>query len=507
MQRRQFLVGAAATSAALLLPRTAHAFGAFPQRAKDLLLPASSRVQNVLEVYLYGGLSPWETLYYVDRYGKDDGTFWYQYNTDVLGPDAFDTNEGAMSSCGFGTDFFTPSFFTNDELGNDVMLGPFAGALRERPDLVDRMRLVVQRHDLLPHEAAVPYALTGKRVGQPSMAGLGAHIQQAFIDADRAAGRTRKTPYSYVLASAGAIPSDNTAAFVAAGTHPGTARPLRINVDSAARLQQLLKRDGVGDKRAQHDALVDHYVAQYQQRLRHRGRGEPLRSPRFNELAQSARALHNVDAIASVMREDLLTAPSLDLCASGEVLNLPDQSLKLAAHLLTTASEQARYVCVVDTGLVSASGGGGYDTHTEQAITTARNFTNVIRSLASIVKRPGESAEGKIDLDTTLVILNTEFGRTPTLQQETGGRNHHTNGYVTAFLGGPVPGRTLVGAIDSAAEATSFATPAENRMAALLALGIWPYANEGFVVSDHAEPVSEERGAEAVIERVLGVKL
>jgi uncharacterized protein (DUF1501 family) len=164
-------------------------------------------------------------------------------------------------------------------------------------------------------------------------------------------------------------------------------------------------------------------------------------------------------------------------------------------------------VCVVDTGLVSASGGGGYDTHTEQAITTARNFTNVIRSLASIVQKPGESAEGKIDLDKTLVILNTEFGRTPTMQQETGGRNHHPNGYVTALLGGPVAGRSLVGAINDTAEATSFATPAENRMAALLALGIWPYANEGFVVSDHAEPVSEERGAEAVIERVLGVKL
>jgi hypothetical protein len=507
MHRRQFLVGAAATSAALLLPNRARAFGAFPDRAKDLLLPASSRVQSVLEIYLYGGLSPWETLYYVDRYGKDDGTFWYQYSTDVLGPDALDTNEGAMSSCGFGDDFFAPSFFAKDELGNDVMLGPFAGALRERQDLVDRLRVVVQRHDLLPHEAAVPFALTGKRVGQPSMAGLGAHIQQAFLDVDRAAGTTRKTPYSYVLASGGAIPSDNTAAFVAAGTHPGTARPLRINVDSAARLQQLLKRNGVGDKRDQHDALLDHYVAQYQQRLRHLGRGEPLRSPRFNELAQSARSLRNVDAIAEVMREDLLTAPLLNLCASDEMPNVPDQRLKLAAHLLTTASERARYVCVVDTGLVGASGGGGYDTHTDQAITTARNFTNVIRSLASIVNKPGERVEGKIDLDTTLVILNTEFGRTPTQQQEAGGRNHHTNGYVTALLGGPVPGRTLVGAIDDTAEATSFATPAENRMAALLALGIWPYANEGFVVSDHAEPVSEERGAEAVIERVLGVKL
>jgi hypothetical protein len=510
VKRRSFLQTTALVGGALMLPSLrarAAPFGTFPSRASGLQLPADQRVESVLEIYLYGGLSPWETLYYVDDYGRADGSFWYQYGEDVLGVGDDRSNEAALAACGVDAGDTAPAFFANDELGNDVMSGPFAFGLRERPDLVDRLRLVVQRHELLPHEAAVPYALTGKKVGQPAMAGLGAHLQRYFGEQALAAGATRRTPFSYVLASAAAVPSDNTAAFVATGLHPGNARPLRINVDAAARLEQLLARDGVGRQRDRHDALVEHYVERYQQRLRFKGQGDPLRSPRFKELAQAARALKDVDAIERTLDERLFAPIPGDLCSSGSVDNIPEQSLKLAAHLLTQAEERARYVCVVDSGLTVSSGGGGYDTHTEQALVTVRNFTNLMRGLAGIVNAPGERDPAKLDLEKTLVILNTEFGRTPTMQAATGGRNHHPYAYVTALLGGPVPGRTILGAIDENAEATAYATPAENRMAALLALGIWPYDNGGFVVADHAEPTTEEDGARAVIERVLGVQL
>ena len=104
-----------------------------------------------------------------------------------------------------------------------VELGPFAARLWDRPDVVDRMRLVVQKHNLEPHEAAVPMALTGRPVGQPNAAGLGAHIQRARIDAGLTPDRA--SPHAYVFATGG-ISSDNVAAAAAAGTHPGSARPL-----------------------------------------------------------------------------------------------------------------------------------------------------------------------------------------------------------------------------------------------------------------------------------------
>ncbi len=510
MKRRSFLGASAALSAALLCSGRARAapFGTFPSTARSLLLPEAQRVESVLEIYLYGGLSPWETLYFVESYGKDSGTFWYQFDEDVIGAGNVLSNESALGACVVDAAAAAPAFFANDALGNEVLTGPFAFGLRERADFVDRLRLVVQRHELLPHEAAVPFALTGKRVGQPAMAGLGAQIQRFFVDQDREAGTdSRRTPYSYVLASAAAIPSDNTAAFTATGTHPGFARPLRINVDAAARLEQLLAREGVKDQRAAHDDLVELYVQRYRQRLRYDGGGEPLRSPRFAQLAQASKALRDVDAIQELLDPALLAPINGDLCASGVTVNIPEQSLKLAAHLLTRTGERARYVCVVDSGLTVSSGGGGYDTHSDQTLTTSRNFTNLMRSLSQIVNRPGESDPAKISLDKTLVILNTEFGRTPRAQDGAGGRNHHPDGYVTALLGGPVPGRTILGAIDPDAQATTFATPAENRMAALLALGIWPYDNDAFVVADHREPTSEEEGVVVTTRNVLGVEI
>src|SRR5262249_40158326 len=146
-------------------------------------------------------------------------------------------NATMLTACGtpdmprvFGTDQHPTSPAT-------VELGPFAGKLWDRSDVVDRMRLVVQRHTLEPHQAAVPPALTRRPVGSPNAAGLGAHIQRARIDA----GVARSAPYSYVLATGG-ISSDNVAAAASPGTHPGTARPLLIKTDNASTLTTLLGR-------------------------------------------------------------------------------------------------------------------------------------------------------------------------------------------------------------------------------------------------------------------------
>src|SRR6185295_16366662 len=108
-----------------------------------------------------------------------------------------------------------------DAVGADVEIGPFATRLWDRQDVVDRMRIVVQRHNLEPHEAAVPQALTGRPVGQPNAAGLGAHIQRARLDGRLTPGRA--SPHSYVFATGG-ISSDNIASAASAGTHIGAAR-------------------------------------------------------------------------------------------------------------------------------------------------------------------------------------------------------------------------------------------------------------------------------------------
>jgi len=114
----------------------------------------------------------WETLYFVRDYGTPTdpqfpNTQYYAYAT---------ANADALTMCG-GRDVERP--FAVDANGAMVEIGPFAGRLDTRPDILSRMRIIVQRHELEPHEAAVPMALTGRPVGQPNAADLGAHIQRA----------------------------------------------------------------------------------------------------------------------------------------------------------------------------------------------------------------------------------------------------------------------------------------------------------------------------------------
>ena len=124
-----------------------------------------------------------------------------------------------------------------------------------------------------------------------------------------------------------------------------------------------------------------------------------------------------------------------------------------------------------------------------------------------MINTPGENDPTKISLDDTLVILNTEFGRTPKPQGSTNGRNHYPQAYVTAFIGGPVTTqfKGVSGAIGRDAKPTAdAATPAENRMAALLALGIWPFAPEGFNVADAPSATTELAAAQSAMRKFLG---
>ncbi|HVO30503.1 MAG TPA: DUF1501 domain-containing protein [bacterium] len=478
-------------------------FGDFPTAQVGQILPTASRAKRVLEIFLYGGLSPWETLYFVPEYGTPTDPQYPNQQFYTFGGGGPDSVAAALAACGLSAE---PNGvpFAPDANGKTVNLGPFAVTLRNRTDLTDRMRLLVMRHDLEPHEAAIPLALSGKRVGLPSLAGLGAHIQRFFNDHGDG---SRQSPWSYVF-STGGLPGDNVLAAAATGFHPGTARPLLIKVDSAQALYNLLARSAVGTTtdRQKYDAAIAAYVNRYQDQLRYPGAPDPLRSPRFSDLAQSAVAVSHADAVATVLDPSLFTPLSGNVCGDASSQDIPGMSLKIAAHLLTHPTEPASYVCVSDTGLIEASGGGGYDTHTDNSHDTARNFKNLLDSLAAIINTPGEGNPAKISLDDTMIILNTEFGRTPVPQQGGNGRNHHPYGYVTALIGGPITTaqKGVYGAIGPDGMASTWVTPAEGRIAALLALGIYPFAQEAFFVSDVQGASTEADAITSVTLRTLG---
>lgn len=511
MKRRDFLRWSAAAGAAVVVGRYFHGtsyaspFGEPPDRARSVMLPENRRARRVLEVFLYGGLSPWETLYFVPDYGRSTDPMFPNQQYYTFDFDGTGSSRAANTACGMPVGSELGQFFAQDGNTVDVHLGPFARRLWPRTDLLDRMRLIVQKHRLEPHEAAVPQALTGRPVGQPAAAGLGSHVQRFFLDRDSGG---RAAPWSYVFATGG-ISGDNVSAAASTGAHPGGARPLLIKIDNAEIFARLLDRtevSGAGDK-AQYDALMAAYTGQYGDRLKWNGE-TPVRSNRFADVQIAAQTVGRTDAIQGVLDPSLFVNQGGSSCGRTRSRDIPGMSLQAARHLLTHPTEPASYVCVSDIGLYEASGGGGYDTHEDHAIDTARNFDNVLRSLTAIINGPSENDPTKLSLDDTLIILNTEFGRTPTAQGRTG-RNHHPYGYVTAFLGATITSaeRGIHGAIGPDGRAGAAVTPAENRIAALLSLGVWPFSPEAFAVSDVPGAVSEEDAARLATERVLGVSL
>jgi hypothetical protein len=511
MQRRAFLRAAAAAGvggAALAVgPRAARAqaFGEAPGAAQAAkLLGAGQRAESILEVYLYGGLSFWETFYCVESFGRPDAADPAARNTQFycfFGSQSQATAE-ALGACGRAGPFSMASMltpFARDAAGVDVSLGPYAAPLLSRPDVTARMRVVVNRHDLEPHEAAIPMALCGRRLGAPNMASLGAHVQRYFVEHG-----PRTVPYSYVF-GARSLPIENVRAAVATGLHPGASRPLLIKVDGAAQLAELLGRPafGVEGSRERHDALVRAYGEQLQGRLSFRG--EAGRAPRLRELEQAQSAVEGAGEIQALLDPSLFGAIQGDQCGSGARPNVPAMSLRLATYLLTHPTTPARYCCFVDPGLVSADAGGGYDTHLEAPLTQARNIGNTLTELLSFINAPGERDPRKIDLDRTMIVINTEFGRSPGPQGALG-RNHWPYGYAQIYLGGPVGSgqRGIEGAIGEDGRATSSTTPAENRIACLLALGVWPFSADSYGTSDVTDAQGEIDAVERVSARVLG---
>ena len=509
LSRRRFLQGLAASGAGLTAglrappAYAAQLWGDYPDYAAAAMLPVGKQAKNVLEVFMYGGLCPWETFYVVPEYGHPD---------DPLYPNqqwwTFQEGDDSVSAVHDACKVVTPGpllqEFGVDDLGAMVHLGPFVEPLRSRADIRERLRIHVVSHTLEPHEAAIPYAMSGFRLGQPKLAGIGAAVQHyhqvraPIIDGE---------PFSYVLYSPGDFPTDNLRAASAVGLHPGASRPLSIRVSDSLAFVEALKRNTLGELRPQFDALLNNYRSQYAQRMTWPGAAGAVRSNTWADFEFSVDTLQQTDVLVDILQEQYFEAQMGQACGDVSLVNFPNMGLKLAAHLLTRPDSKARYVSVVDGGLIPASGGGGYDTHNKHIRDSARNLTNLFVELTAIINEPGESDPSKLNLDETLIVLNTEFGRSPT-PQNGNGRNHWPYAYTTVMFGGPVgpDQQGIVGAIGPDALPVGALHPAESRAAILSALGVYPFAPECYAVSDIFGADNETTAGILLNEVVLGVK-
>jgi len=498
--RRRTLAAIAASAAGLAFPAIIRshgtgtvgtAWGTMPTYPEGPIWTSAPDIR-ILEIHLYGGLSMWETFY--------------------CRPPAAANRFRGFTPLAFGAcDTFTdpdPGAFANDAAGNPVHLGVITKPLWAS-SILNKMRIVVLSHRFEPHEGAIPVTLTGFELGNPRLAGLGAPIQHHFAHHDILAGTPQAKPYSYVMwPESFQFPTDNLQASAASGMHDAFAKPLVMRIGpGTASLLTLLQRTGI---RSERDAALNHYVKMYGDQLRHASIADNKRTRArgfvsFESSAEMLKSAPGLNTLLSASASPLsgsftqTAACPASIFGSTAVDNMPGHAIKLAAYLLSqTGAGAPRYACVIDKGLHEHSMGGGYDTHGSQHIEhTQVNLYNVLATLRQLIDA------GTINLNNTMIVLSTEFGRTTGVN-----RDHWPAGFCNVLIGGPVT-RGVSGAImdtihgataaqDGRADPTpapapsmsnpfpvprSFA-PADLRAAILVAANIYPFENEQFAVRD-----------------------
>lgn len=450
---------------------------------------------KILEIYLNAGASPWET-------------FWLPGNGAV--PNFSDYGMGTLPlnllNWGANTASFPceppdiPAAPTNAQLfaaqsgGGNIYWGAPARPLYRRNDILPRCRMITQYHELAPHEAAIPYALAGLRLGNPRRAGTGAAVQRRA----RVVNPAQVLPVSYVMHRNTTFTANAAAT---TGAHPGSSRPLVIQVQGTNAFVDNLARAGITPES---DELLLAMRHEYRDRLRFRGAGNPVRSSGFDGYWVAVELLDDAPALQALFPGNLLVIDSNEnICPthpSATASPVPHAKTMLQAAASLLSSGPARYVCTIDSGLA-----GSYDTHgdgsQEHLLHTSTNLYNVLHHLAAIIHHPVNNPGGTLNLNDTMVIINTEFGRTPNINASNG-RDHWPQGYVTTLIGGPMAGgATVRGAIDATGMtvATHRYSPTDVRGAVLLAAGIDPFAEGNFRFSDFSDVLRAGIATEAQV--------
>lgn len=358
-------------------------WGEAPPDKAHALLPADRRPDGVLDVFLMGGLSAWDTFYLVPEHGDPvrggpfAGQQWWNFHDGVYSP------VQAFSECGGGQrPIYEP--FGLDAAGKTVNLGPWVYPLRDRQDIVQRMRIVVMSHGSQPHNAAVPLAMTGHSRGSARQATTASHVQRHLIGKNTG----RLTPWTYTLYPDNEnVAGFNVEAASSIGMHRSAARPLTVRIRPGSRLAEQLKRVTVGDHASALDGALAHYTRRFRERLA--GGSGPLLSPAMADYEQAmtdkANAVHLAGRITAADFEPLTGS----LCGYTNPWDGSRMGLELAARLLTEPNEPASYVNVIDSGL-STDGFGAYDTHHHHVRDTSRSTTHFCRQLAAVINEPGE---------------------------------------------------------------------------------------------------------------------
>jgi len=205
------------------------------------------------------------------------------------------------------------------------------------------------------------------------------------------------------------------------GFFPATYSPLPVS-SAKAGLQNSALREG-HDQRTFHDSLE--LVSQFDRKFRASHAGSAQVAAYTDLYTEAVRLMASKDLEGfDISKEPAAMREAYGKSGFG-------QGCLLARRLVERGS---RFV-EVDLG--------GWDTHTDNHKGVAENCGTLDQALATLLT--DLAAKGM--LERTLVVLATEFGRAPQIDQYAG-RNHNPFGFTTLLMGGGVTGGAVYGKTD-----------------------------------------------------------
>jgi len=334
-------------------------------------------------------------------------------------------------------------------------LGPAFATVAGTP-LMQNASVVALEHHLNAHPPGVHVMLTGTTMGRSYAHGLGARVRATYE-----AGTDLSVPSAFILNIGQGFAYANMAA--SSGTLGAENRPPLLAIGRGAAygdFQTYLPRAPF--------LATDPTLARYRDRYDAQIGG--ARSGGFD----AYRATFDLARVSPALTARLGTQ---QLNSASNPKGNVNQAIKVAAHLLGQAETQ--YVCVLTGGFDNHTPAGGQnsvDKRVLSSFTTTFNLFEVLEALNEYYAQLGSN---------TLIVLNTEFGRRHEAQ---GGSGHWAQSTAVMLLGGPVaPGVQLNGGsfgftsdadiwVDPGEQFDAPVGPAHLRKAIALAAGV-PFAN------------------------------
>ena len=192
------------------------------------------------------------------------------------------------------------------------------------------------------------------------------------------------------------------------GSHPVASRPVDISLFESANLIKTLQRQGLAGQHAKVDALAAYYSEQFGKRLSPAGGALPARAPAWFDHAFATQVLSNAPALAKILDSGIFAPSSVQACGKSLSPSVSRMQLQVAAHLLQQPGGPVRHMAVMDSGI--SPGSQGWDAHSDHVKDSAVAADAFWSELMAIIRAPGEVAPHKIDLDETMIVINTDDG-------------------------------------------------------------------------------------------------